>query len=58
MGVALVAGIGMTKAQAYQVKPAKLWVTATAIGTPIEGAKLRLAIIHVQQARMAPVYSN
>jgi len=38
LGVALVAGIGMTKAQAYQVKPAKLWVTATAIGTPIEGA--------------------
>ncbi len=42
MGVALVAGIGMTKAQAYQVKPAKLWVTAIAIGTPIEGAEIKV----------------
>lgn len=42
MGVALIAGIGMTKAQAYQVKPAKLWVTAIAIGTPIEGAEIKV----------------
>ena len=42
LGVALVAGIGMTKAQAYQVKPAKLWVTAIAIGTPIEGAEIKV----------------
>ncbi len=42
MGVALVTGIGMTKAQAYQVKPAKLWVTAIAIGTPIEGAEIKV----------------
>ncbi|MBM4066304.1 MAG: hypothetical protein FJ266_11815 [Planctomycetes bacterium] len=42
LGVAMVAGIGMAKAQAYQVKPAKLWVTAIAIGTPIEGAEIKV----------------
>ncbi|MEB2308758.1 MAG: carboxypeptidase-like regulatory domain-containing protein [Candidatus Brocadiaceae bacterium] len=42
LGIALVAGIGMAKAQAYQVKPAKLWVTAIAIGTPIEGAEIKV----------------
>ena len=42
LGVAMVAGISMTTAQAYQVKPAKLWVTATAIGTPIEGAEIKV----------------
>lgn len=42
VGVALVAGIGMTKVHAYQVKPAKLWVTAIAIGTPIEGAEIKV----------------
>ncbi len=41
-GVALVAGISMASAQAYQVKPAKLWVTAIAIGTPIEGAEIKV----------------
>ena len=42
MGVAMVSGICMAKAQAYQVKPAKLWVTAIAIGTPIEGAEIKV----------------
>src|SRR3970040_2977002 len=42
LGVAMIAGIGMAKAQAYQVKPAKLWVTAIAIGTPIEGAEIKV----------------
>ncbi len=42
IGVALVAGIGMAKAQAYSVKPAKLWVTVIAIGTPIEGAEVKV----------------
>ncbi|UJS18220.1 MAG: hypothetical protein L3J17_03945 [Candidatus Jettenia sp.] len=42
MGVALATGIGMTTAQAYTVKPAKLWVTAIAIGTPIEGAEIKV----------------
>lgn len=42
LGVALVAGIGMTNVQAYQVKRAKLWVTAIAIGTKIEGAEIKV----------------
>lgn len=42
MGVALVTGIGVAKVQAYQVKAAKLWVTAIAIGTPIEGAEIKV----------------
>lgn len=42
LGAALVAGISMTTVQAYQVKPAKLWVTVTAIGTPIEGAEIKV----------------
>ncbi|MBE7444529.1 MAG: hypothetical protein HS132_04540 [Planctomycetia bacterium] len=42
MGVALVTGIGMAEVQAYQVKPAKLLVTVTAIGTPIEGAEIKV----------------
>lgn len=42
LGVALVTGIGVAKVQAYQVKPAKLWVTAIAIGTPIEGAEIKV----------------
>lgn len=41
-GAALIAGIGMTTAQAYEVKPAKLWVTAIAIGSPIEGAEIKV----------------
>ncbi|OHB37793.1 MAG: hypothetical protein A2Y09_08815 [Planctomycetes bacterium GWA2_39_15] len=42
IGVAMIAGIGITKVQAYEVKPAKLWVTAIAIGTPIEGAEIKV----------------
>jgi uncharacterized membrane protein len=42
VGVALIAGIGMTKVHAYQVKPAKLWVTAIALGSPIEGAEIKV----------------
>ncbi len=42
LGVAMVAGIGAAKVQAYQVKPAKLWVTVTAIGTPIEGVEIKV----------------
>ncbi|MBM4054412.1 MAG: hypothetical protein FJ264_07045 [Planctomycetes bacterium] len=41
-GAAVIAGIGMTTAQAYDVKPAKLWVTAIAIGTPIVGAEIKV----------------
>ncbi len=41
-GAAIIAGIGMTTAQAYDVKPAKLWVTAIAIGTPIVGAEIKV----------------
>lgn len=42
VGAAMIAGIGMTSVHAYQVKPAKLWVTAIAIGTPIEGAEIKV----------------
>lgn len=42
VGAAIIAGIGMTSAHAYQVKPAKLWVTAIALGTPIEGAEIKV----------------
>src|SRR3989304_8624732 len=42
LGVAVISGLGMAKAYAYEVKPAKLWVTATAIGTPIEGAEIKV----------------
>ena len=42
VGVALIAGIGVTKVHAYQVKPAKLWVTAIALGSPIEGAEIKV----------------
>lgn len=42
LGVAMIAGIGAAKVQAYQVKPAKLWVTVTAIGSPIEGAEIKV----------------
>lgn len=42
MGVALATGIGMATVHAYTVKPAKLWVTATAIGTKIEGAEIKV----------------
>jgi uncharacterized membrane protein len=42
LGVALISGIGVAKVHAYQVKPAKLWVTAIAIGTPIVGAEIKV----------------
>lgn len=42
IGVTMIAGIGMAKVHAYTVKPAKLWVTAIAIGTPIEGAEIKV----------------
>ncbi len=42
LGIALVTGIGVANVHAYQVKPAKLWVTAIAIGTPIEGAEIKV----------------
>lgn len=40
MGIGLIIGIGLTKVQAYEVKMAKLWVTAIALGSPIEGAEI------------------
>ncbi|MCF6158888.1 MAG: hypothetical protein E3K32_10020 [wastewater metagenome] len=40
MGMVFATGIGMTAVHAYEIKPAKLWVTAIAIGTPIEGAEI------------------
>ncbi len=42
LGVALITGIGVAKVQAYSVKPAKLYVTAIAIGTPIQGAEIKV----------------
>ncbi len=42
MGVALITGIGVAKVHAYQVKPAKLWVTAVAIGSPVVGAEIKV----------------
>jgi len=41
-GVAIIAGIGMAKVHAYEVKPAKLWVTAIALGTPIKDAEIKV----------------
>lgn len=42
MGVALITGIGVAKVHAYQVKPAKLYVTAVAIGAPVIGAEIKV----------------
>lgn len=42
LGVALITGIGVAKVQAYSVKPAKLYVTAIAVGTPIVGAEIKV----------------
>lgn len=42
MGVVLVTGIGVATVQAYTVKAAKLWVTAIALGSPIEDAEIKV----------------
>ncbi|MGQ3685375.1 MAG: hypothetical protein ACUBOA_10295 [Candidatus Loosdrechtia sp.] len=42
MGVALVTGMGVAAVQAYTIKPAKLWITAIALGSPIEEAEIKV----------------
>ncbi|MDR4507670.1 MAG: hypothetical protein MRJ65_05445 [Candidatus Brocadiaceae bacterium] len=41
-GVAFITGIGITNVYAYDIKPAKLWVTAIALGSPINEAEIKV----------------